>query len=71
MSVGLMRLRGRVMFVPVVFAVAALLVAAIQIRADTVQASTGLLLVIAGLPVYWWKRRGSLHVRHHDPMHLK
>jgi APA family basic amino acid/polyamine antiporter len=57
MSVGLMRLRKRVGFVPLVFAAAALLVAAIQIRADAAQAATGLLLVVAGLPVYWWKRR--------------
>jgi APA family basic amino acid/polyamine antiporter len=59
MSVGLMRLRKRAMFVPVVFAAAALLVAAIQIRADAAQAAAGLLLVIAGLPVYWWKRRNG------------
>jgi len=59
MSVGLMRLRKRAMFVPVVFAASALLVAAIQIRADAAQAVTGLLLVIAGLPVYWWKRRNG------------
>ena len=57
MSVGLMRLRKRVMFVPLVFAAAALLVAAIQIQADAAQAAVGLLLVVAGLPVYWWKRK--------------
>ena len=59
MSVGLMRLRKRVSFVPVVFAAAALLVAAIQIQADAGQAATGLLLVVAGLPVYWWKKRAA------------
>jgi APA family basic amino acid/polyamine antiporter len=57
MSVGLMRLRKRIAFVPLVFAAAALLVAAIQIQADAVQAATGLLLVVLGLPVYWWKQR--------------
>ncbi|HTP86603.1 MAG TPA: amino acid permease [Bryobacteraceae bacterium] len=57
MSVGLMRLRRRVRLVPVVFAIAALLVAAIQIQADVQQAAGGLLLVIAGLPVYWLRRR--------------
>jgi APA family basic amino acid/polyamine antiporter len=65
MSVGLMRLRKRVQFVPLVFAAAALLVAAIQIQADAAQAATGLLIVIAGLPVYWWKMsaRGSRGAR--------
>ena len=57
MSVGLMKLRGRVAFVPVVFAAAALLVAVIQIQADAAQAASGLLLVVAGLPVYWLMKR--------------
>ena len=56
MSVGLMRLRGRVMFVPVVFAAAAVLVAVIQIQADVAQAAGGLLIVAAGLPVYWMRK---------------
>jgi APA family basic amino acid/polyamine antiporter len=59
MSVGLMRLRKRAMVVPLIFAAAALLVAAIQIQADAGQAATGLLLVVAGLPVYWWKRKNG------------
>jgi APA family basic amino acid/polyamine antiporter len=53
MSVGLMRLRRQVSLVPVVFAAAAILVAVIQIQADVPQAASGLLLVVAGLPVYW------------------
>jgi len=57
MSVGLMRLQGRVRFVPAVFAVAAVVVAAIQIGADVQQAASGLLLVAAGLPVYWLRMR--------------
>jgi len=57
MSVGLMRLRGRVMFVPAVFAAAAILVAIIQIQADVQQAASGLLIVAAGLPVYWLRTR--------------
>jgi APA family basic amino acid/polyamine antiporter len=56
MSIGLMRLRRRAMFVPVVFAAAALVVAAISIQADAKKAATGLLIVAAGLPVYWWRR---------------
>jgi len=55
MSIGLMRLRGRIAFVPVTFALAAVIVAAIQIAADPLQAATGLLIVVLGLPVYrYW-----------------
>jgi len=57
MSVGLMRLRGRIACVPVVFAAAAILVAVIQIQADVQQATVGLLLVLAGLPVYRLRTR--------------
>jgi len=55
MAIGLMRLRGRLAFVPVTFAIAAAMVAAIQIAADPMQAATGLLIVVLGLPVYrYW-----------------
>ena len=55
MAIGLMRLRHRVAFVPAVFALAAVVVAVIQIAADPVQAGTGLLIVVLGLPVYhYW-----------------
>ncbi len=55
MAVGLMRLRGRPAFVPVTFAIAAVVVAVIQIAADPFQAATGLLIVVLGLPVYhYW-----------------
>ena len=55
MAVGLVRLRRRLAFVPVTFAVAAVIVAAIQIAADPPQAATGLLIVVLGLPVYhYW-----------------
>src|SRR5947199_10353 len=59
MSVGLMRLRGRVAFVPAVFGAAAMVVAVIQIAADVQQAASGLLLVAVGLPVYWLQLRVS------------
>jgi APA family basic amino acid/polyamine antiporter len=59
MAVGLMRLMQRVTVVPAVFACAAVVVAAIQIAADPVQAATGLGIVMLGLPVYhYW------HVHH-------
>jgi APA family basic amino acid/polyamine antiporter len=54
MAIGLMRLRGRAALVPVVFACAAVVVAVIQIAADPVQAGTGLLIVVLGLPVYYY-----------------
>ena len=55
MAIGLMRLRGRLAFVPVTFAIAAVVVAVIQIAADPFQAATGLLIVVLGLPVYhYW-----------------
>jgi basic amino acid/polyamine antiporter, APA family len=55
MAIGLMRLRGRLAFVPVTFAIAAAIVAVIQIAADPLQAATGLLIVVLGLPVYhYW-----------------
>jgi basic amino acid/polyamine antiporter, APA family len=64
MSIGLIRLRRSAGYAPgyrawgypwvqVVFAAAALVVAAIQIAADPGQAATGLLLVVLGLPVYY------------------
>ncbi len=54
MAIGLMRLRRRFAFVPAVFAIAAVVVAVIQIAADPVQAGTGLLIVVLGLPVYYY-----------------
>jgi APA family basic amino acid/polyamine antiporter len=54
MAIGLMRLRRRPAFVPVVFACSAVTVAIIQIAADPVQAATGLLIVLLGLPVYYY-----------------
>jgi APA family basic amino acid/polyamine antiporter len=59
MAIGLMRLRRRLAFVPVVFAIAAVVVAVIQIAADPIQAGTGLLIVVLGLPVYYY-----WHVHH-------
>jgi APA family basic amino acid/polyamine antiporter len=54
MAIGLMRLRRRFAFVPAVFAIAAVVVAVIQIAADPVQAASGLLIVVLGLPVYFY-----------------
>jgi APA family basic amino acid/polyamine antiporter len=43
--------------VPVLFIAASIVVAVIQIAADPVQAGTGLLIVVLGLPVYYlWVR---------------
>jgi len=69
MAVGLYRLRARpghqpvfrmwgYGWVPALFAVASVVVAAIQIAADPAQAGSGLLIVVLGLPVYaLWKRK--------------
>jgi APA family basic amino acid/polyamine antiporter len=54
MAIGLMRLRRRFALVPAIFAAAAVVVAVIQIAADPVQAATGLLIVVLGLPVYFY-----------------
>ena len=71
MAIGLLRLRRRASYtpafrvwgypvVPVLFIVASLTVAAIQIQADPVRAAGGLLLVVLGLHVYyWWLRARS------------
>ncbi len=73
MAVGLMRLHSKPGYappyrawghpvVPLVFAAAAVIVAVIQIAADPVQAGTGLLFVVLGLPVYYiWVRSHANH----------
>ncbi len=54
MAIGLMRWNRRASFVPAVFGLAAVIVAVIQIAADPVQAGSGLLIVVLGLPVYYY-----------------
>ena len=73
MAVGLMRLHRRAGYappyrawgypvVPLVFAAAALVVTAISVAADPIQAGTGLLFVVLGLPVYYfWVRPHANH----------
>jgi basic amino acid/polyamine antiporter, APA family len=74
MAVGLMRLHSRPGYyappyrawgypaVPLVFGAAAVVVAGIQIAADPLQAGTGLLFVVLGLPVYhFWVRSHANH----------
>ncbi len=73
MAAGLMRLHSKPGYappyrawgypvVPLVFGTAAVIVAAIQIAADPVQAGTGLLFVVLGLPVYYiWVRSHANH----------
>lgn len=75
MAIGLLILRRRAQFTPAYraplgallplgFALAALLVAANQIAAAPVESFTGLVLVLAGWPVYLlWARRGTLPSR--------
>ena len=48
--------------VPMLFILASLVVAAIQIAADPGQAAAGLLIVVVGLPVYYfWIRADANH----------
>jgi len=73
MTVGLFRLRRRPGYapvygvwgypaVPLAFMVAAVIVAVVQIAADPLQAATGLLLVVLGLPIYYfWARKTHAH----------
>lgn len=73
MTIGLVRLRRRAGYappyrawgyplVPLSFIGASLVVAAIQMAADPLQAATGLLLVVLGWPVYHlWARRNRAH----------
>ena len=73
MTAGLFRLRRRPGYapvyriwgypvVPLAFSVAAVVVAVIQIAADPLQAASGLLLVVLGLPIYYfWARRKHAH----------
>jgi APA family basic amino acid/polyamine antiporter len=73
MATGMMRLHSRSDYappyrawgypvVPLVFAAAAVVVAAISIAADPVQAGTGMLFVVLGLPVYhFWVRAHANH----------
>jgi basic amino acid/polyamine antiporter, APA family len=40
--------------IPVVFAVVSVAIALNQIRVDPLNSTIGLLMVLSGLPVYWW-----------------
>jgi len=64
MTAGLFRLRLRTWghpFVPMVFIAATVIIVANQFAAAPVESSIGLLIVAAGLPIYWlW----SAHARH-------
>jgi APA family basic amino acid/polyamine antiporter len=51
--------------IPIIFSAAALVVAAISIAANPLNAATGLLLVVLGLPVYYiWVRPAYQNVHH-------
>ena len=61
MAVGLLRLRGRKNpLIPLLFIVASIAVALIQISANPRQAASGIILVLLGLPVYFfWTRKNQ------------
>ena len=61
MAVGLLRLRGRKNpLIPLLFIAASIAVALIQISANPRQAASGIILVLLGLPVYFfWTRKNQ------------
>ncbi|MEK6374930.1 MAG: amino acid permease [Acidobacteriota bacterium] len=64
MTAGLFRLRLRTWghpFVPIIFIAATAIIVVNQLIAAPMQSITGLLIVIAGLPVYWFWSRHALH----------
>ena len=64
MTAGLFRLRLRTWghpFVPIIFIAATAIIVVNQLVAAPMQSITGLLIVVAGLPVYWF---WSKHARH-------
>ncbi|MGH7616721.1 MAG: APC family permease, partial [Gemmatimonadaceae bacterium] len=78
MAVGLMRLRGRATYapayrvwgypvVPIIFVVSSLYIVVTQILHDPKESTVGLLLVLAGLPIYFlWLRNPIPSAQHAD-----
>lgn len=60
MAIGLMRIQKRLSFAPVVFIAGCCLVVGNQLSADLKEAAIGLVLVAAGLPIYYF-RKGFRH----------
>jgi APA family basic amino acid/polyamine antiporter len=63
MTIGLMRIRKRVSFTPLVFLAGCIAVVINQLASDLKEAALGLLLVAAGLPVYYFLKRTNAHHR--------
>jgi APA family basic amino acid/polyamine antiporter len=64
MTAGLFRLRLRTWghpFVPLVFIAATAIIVINQLIAAPMQSMTGLLIVVAGLPVYWFWSKHAVH----------
>ena len=64
MTAGLFRLRLRTWghpFVPIIFIAATAIIVVNQLVAAPMQSITGLLIVVAGLPVYWFWSRHAVH----------
>jgi hypothetical protein len=45
--------------IPLLFALVSFAIAANQIRVDPINSAIGLLMVVVGLPVYWWWARAG------------
>src|SRR5258706_4253793 len=63
MAIGLMRLRGKLLAGPLVFIAGCALVVINQVIADPKESAFGFLLVAAGLPLYYLRKR--FHHAHH------
>jgi APA family basic amino acid/polyamine antiporter len=63
MTIGLMKIQKRISFTPMLFLAGCAAVVVNQLAADLKEAALGLLLVAAGLPVYYLLKRSNAHHR--------
>ncbi len=75
MTIGLMRVEKRVTIAPLIFLLGCALVVGNQLAADWKESAIGLLLVCAGIPVYYFLSKGLMiidfHNHYYPPRYLK
>jgi APA family basic amino acid/polyamine antiporter len=64
MTIGLMRVQKRLNVAALLFILGCVLVVANQIASDWKESAVGLLIVAAGLPVYYFLKRSQKHAHH-------
>jgi APA family basic amino acid/polyamine antiporter len=64
MTIGLMRVQKRLNIAALLFILGCVLVVANQIASDWKESAVGLLIVAAGLPVYYFLKRSQKHAHH-------